>query len=831
MSVWRRPKGMEWLAALFLFLMLREWLLPLSELTDTGTLWPFYMIVAGVLLLDLVVPYRWLTFPFKLLGILWIIHSDFFTSSFLSTEWLYNMYASLVRDVPLAFQQDWISMSLISRNLLFDLMLAILISMVTYLVLEQRQGLWFVFLTELYLAVLDTFLPYEADGAIIRTLIYGFMLLAVAHLTAISKRAPIAGKKRWTLWNTLIAPVLILAIVVSVAYAGPKKDAVWPDPIAFLTGGEEGPVGTMKKVGYDNNDENLGGPFQQDEALVFVAITNERTYWRGDSKDIYTGRGWQKGEREYEPILNLQTHQWKQMLFHGTETKEVRATMDFSRGEPYFTMFYPGQLKKVVSIEPDNATMVYDRASQQVEVRAGRVDMRAPREEAEPEEGGVPHPGEAPTGQPAGGQAVQPGEAPTGQPAGGQAVQPGEAPTGQLASGQAVQPGEAPTGQPASGRAVQPTEEQGEQATESQSTGQKRSLPSRFLLKPEKYELEAEVPIVSEKAIMQAGSTYPIDIKQRYLQLPGELPDRVKELAQDVTKNANTPYEKVRAIENYLRTGGDYKYETKDVPVPAPGQDFVDHFLFDSRRGYCDHFSTSMAVMLRSIGIPARWVKGFAPGSRVGTDSNGNDVIEVRNKDAHSWVEVYFPGQGWIPFEATSTFLSPVRIKYDLNSSEQSVTLPVPNLQENTAAERRNNRLDELEGADSPTQASWKMPWQAKAAALVLLAAGAYLAWRKKRVITYWWLQRQMRSHPNEHYSDRYKLLLQMIQHLHSRREPGETLREYVKRIALTGDKRQDLQYLTHLYERLYYGCREMEEKARSIAQQLIDRLTQQLKP
>ncbi|MEJ8548543.1 transglutaminase TgpA family protein [Brevibacillus borstelensis] len=821
MSVWRRPKGLEWLAALFLFLMLREWLLPLSELTDTGTLWPFYMIAAGILLIDLVVPYRWLTFPVKLFGILWIIHWQFFATPLVSTEWLYEVYASLVRDVPLAIHQEWTSMSLISRNLLFSLMLTVLISMVTYLVLEQRQGLWFVFLTELYLAVLDTFLPYEADGAIIRTLIYGFMLLAVAHLTAISKQAPIAGKRRWTLWNTLIAPVLILAVVVSVAYAGPKKDPVWPDPIAYLTGGTEGPgVGTMKKVGYDNNDENLGGPFQQDERLVFVAITNERTYWRGDSKDIYTGRGWQKGEREYERILYPQTYQWKQMLFHGTETKDVHATLDFSKGEPYYTLFYPGQLKRVASIEPDNATMVYDRSNQQLEVRAGKVNMRAPEGEAQSGEGASTEPPNEQSGLSAGETAVQPGEARTGLQAGEAAVQSKNAQTVPSARTQPDQPAEGASAQGTEGQNTQPVQQR--PAAEA---------PNRVLLKPEVYQLEAEVPIISEKAILQAGSDYPADIKRRYLQLPGELPDRVKELALSVTKNANTPYEKVRAIENYLRTGGDYKYETKDVPVPAPGQDFVDHFLFESRRGYCDHFSTSMTVMLRTIGIPARWVKGFAPGSRVGNVSGGSEVMEVRNKDAHSWVEVYFPGQGWIPFEATSTFLSPVRIKYDLHTSEQSVTLPVPNLQENTATDRRDHRLDELEGADSTARPTWKIPWQAKAAGIVLLAAGAYLAWRKKRVITYWWLQRQMRSQPSEQYSDRYKLLLQMIQHLHSRREPGETLREYVKRISLTGDKRQDLQYLTHLYERFHYGCREIEEKARSIAQQLIDRLTQQLKP
>lgn len=729
MSIWRRPQGLEWAAALCLFLMLREWLLPLGELTDTGTLWPFYVIVAGILLIDLVVPYRWLTFPLKLAGILWVVHRDFSDTAFFSKDWLIQVYTSLLRDLPLAMQQDWTTMLPLSRNLLFDLMLVLLISMVTYLVLEQRQGLWFVFLTELYLAVLDTFLPYEADGAIIRTLIYGFLMLAVAHLHTMSRRAPVVGKSRWTIWRALLAPVLIVTFAVGVAYAGPKKEPIWPDPVAFLTGNNGAGVGTMKKVGYDNNDENLGGPFQQDDTLVFVGVTNERTYWRGDSKDVYTGRGWTKGDREYLLIPDPASYEWSQMLYQGTETKDVTATLDFSRGARFSTLFFPGQLKKVASIEPAQTMLVYDRNHQQVELQSSRERTR-----------------------------------------------------------------------------IAP-------------------------VRPESYQLEAEVPVISEKAIMQADMNYPEEIKERYLQLPAEMPERVKELALSITKNAATPYEKVRAIENYLRTGGDYKYETKDVPVPAPDQDFVDHFLFDSRRGYCDHFSTSMAVMLRTLDIPARWVKGFAPGTAVGKDGLGNDIMEVKNKDAHSWVEVYFPGQGWIPFEATSTFTSPVRINYDRTTEDTQLPVPVPDLSEHVVPDRGDGRLDELEEADKPVTTSRSMPWQLKAIGAGLLLAGAYVSWRRRKEITLWWLQRKMRKHPAELYPDRYHLLLVLIQHVHSKREPGETLREYVKRLSLPGDKRQDLQYLTHLYERVYYGCREMEEKAKEIAHKIMERLSQQLKP
>ena len=100
------------------------------------------------------------------------------------------------------------------------------------------------------------------------------------------------------------------------------------------------------------------------------------------------------------------------------------------------------------------------------------------------------------------------------------------------------------------------------------------------------------------------------------------------------------------AIEAYLRT---ISY-TLDVPAPPLDRDVADYFLFDLRRGYCDYFATAMVVLARSVGIPARLVTGYASG--------GYDVISaqfvVLEKDAHSWVEVYFPSYGWVEFEPTS---------------------------------------------------------------------------------------------------------------------------------------------------------------------------------
>lgn len=130
------------------------------------------------------------------------------------------------------------------------------------------------------------------------------------------------------------------------------------------------------------------------------------------------------------------------------------------------------------------------------------------------------------------------------------------------------------------------------------------------------------------------------------LQLPAFLPARVREYAQRITAQATTPYEKVHALE--LELMWNYTY-APSVPR-AWNQDFVDYFLFTTKRGFCLHFASAMVVLCRCIGMPARLVSGFLPGEEAREDP---DFYTVREKDAHAWAEVYFPGAGWIAFDPT----------------------------------------------------------------------------------------------------------------------------------------------------------------------------------
>lgn len=158
----------------------------------------------------------------------------------------------------------------------------------------------------------------------------------------------------------------------------------------------------------------------------------------------------------------------------------------------------------------------------------------------------------------------------------------------------------------------------------------------------------------SDEELMQAAGVIPTDVAVAYLQLPDRLPERVKELALAVSAAGETPYAKAALLAAYLRDS--YRYSLTEVTVPANGQDFVDAFLFGTKGGYCDYFSTSLAVMLRASGVPARWVKGFAPGDAAGGVDGEVQTFTVSTKDAHSWVELYVPGTGWVAMDPTPGF-------------------------------------------------------------------------------------------------------------------------------------------------------------------------------
>jgi hypothetical protein len=168
---------------------------------------------------------------------------------------------------------------------------------------------------------------------------------------------------------------------------------------------------------------------------------------------------------------------------------------------------------------------------------------------------------------------------------------------------------------------------------------------------PFSYEVFSDTGLPSPEELRRAPSDYPAEIRRIYLLLP-DLDPRVAELAKQVTASAANNYDRAVALEQHLRSNYTYTLDPTGIDAENP----IGSFLFQARSGYCEYFAAAMAAMLRTQGIPARLVNGFQTGTynRVGKD------FIVRGRDAHSWVEVYFPDYGWIPFDPTPADPNPV---------------------------------------------------------------------------------------------------------------------------------------------------------------------------
>lgn len=158
------------------------------------------------------------------------------------------------------------------------------------------------------------------------------------------------------------------------------------------------------------------------------------------------------------------------------------------------------------------------------------------------------------------------------------------------------------------------------------------------------YDAVSQVPFVRPQQLREDSTDYPQNILSTYLQLP-QLDPRIQQLAEKITAHDATPYDKAADLERYFHTTFRYTLDLSDMNQPDP----LAYFLFTKRAGHCEYFASAMVVMLRTLGVPARYVTGFLPGQY---NDLAHDYI-IRASDAHSWVEVYFPQYGWITFDPT----------------------------------------------------------------------------------------------------------------------------------------------------------------------------------
>ncbi len=168
------------------------------------------------------------------------------------------------------------------------------------------------------------------------------------------------------------------------------------------------------------------------------------------------------------------------------------------------------------------------------------------------------------------------------------------------------------------------------------------------------------------------------EFRLRYLQLPDTVTPRVRNLAEEITRDAKNDYEKAKAIERYLSANYPYTLQPGSVPDDV---DFVDYFLFENQKGYCVYFATAMTVLLRCVNVPARYVEGFYVSDR-GAQPDGN--FFVTGEYAHAWPEVYLEGLGFVGFEPTSGY-SEQKNPPSSPTASPAVNTPTPSASNGTA--------------------------------------------------------------------------------------------------------------------------------------------------
>jgi hypothetical protein len=271
----------------------------------------------------------------------------------------------------------------------------------------------------------------------------------------------------------------------------------------------------------------------------------------------------------------------------------------------------------------------------------------------------------------------------------------------------------------------------------------------------------------------------------RYTQLP-DVPPRVRELAARVTADAPTTYDKVLALERWMAGNTTY---TLDIPPLPDGADAVEQFLFVDRKGFCEQIGTSLVVMLRSLGVPARLAVGYTPGKR----NPFTGLYEVRARDAHAWAEVYFPGVGWQGFDPTAS---------------------VP-LSGEAPAESTARLLAAFLGDRLPSPPAWA--FGAAAAALV----GGVAATLGRRA---WAGARRRRTTPAPTWAEAYMDRLERIGADRGRpRRPDETIREYVGELSRSVVPEPGLTAAIGVLEAERFGAEPASEDSQRLAEQVLE--------
>ena len=348
----------------------------------------------------------------------------------------------------------------------------------------------------------------------------------------------------------------------------------------------------------------------------------------------------------------------------------------------------------------------------------------------------------------------------------------------------------------------------------------------------ESYTVISERPAYTADALREAGTDYPNTVRERYLNLPDSTPDRVGERTAAVADaaNASTPYATAVAVEEYLEENKEYS-----LNVERPRGSVADAFLFEMDAGYCTYYATTMAVMLRTQGIPTRMATGYTPGERV-----GEDEWVVRGLNAHAWVEVYFPEVGWVAFDPTPSAsresASEERIEQAREAGEAGVDTnrtgpgewtPTPTVTPEETDDASGNTttpdLADIAGRDTdaggglggftpgdiePDEPSGPtLPTPEEVGYWLVLLVGGVAASRRfgldDRLYRFVWLRYQPRDEPVADVQRAYDRVETLLGAQRRQRRPGETVDSYLDTLGVTDSR---VRRVAELHEQARYG-------------------------
>ncbi|TVY09052.1 transglutaminase TgpA family protein [Paenibacillus cremeus] len=569
----------------------------------------------------------------------------------------------------------------------------------------------------------------------------GLFLLILCHFQKLRRKDPAAWSRFADYPASIAVPVIsLISLTVFLGALMPEIGPVVTDPYTawrqlrgepmnFTTGKGVQVTAIASEYdsssGYSRSDASLGGGFQFDYTPVMTVDTTHRGYWRGETRSLYTGKGWDESDSEKRGAStavrpdNPVTADPRQPASK-PKTVEVTQTVTMLTEQHYPVLFGAYAVSRVTDV--NGAKTGFDA-----------MQWSAPQSELKFNERN-PY--------------------------------------------------------------------------------------------PKTYTIVSQVPVIDEDALLKLPAEPASTGMEEFLQLPGNLPDRVRKLAADITKDAVSPYEKAKKLEQYLQKT--YPYTNKPDLSKGHSRDFVDRFLFEIKEGYCDYYSSAMAVMARSLGLPTRWVKGYASGTSAMNedmlgglvpdegliDPDAAGVYTVRNADAHSWVEIYFAGFGWIPFEPTAGFVLPR-------------TVPEPELAIDTSTVPADLTAD-AEAAGIGIQAQ-HVVWTG--GSVVLLALLAYMAWKFQALEL---IQERVRRRRALQLKQKIIVECERLLRIFRRngyvREEHETLREAVRRWTKQSKwMTSELDTVLLMFEKAKYGKSDVTEDDLRQTTQIVEKLRAQM--